>query len=263
MVRTISKFRRKYFKQLKPCDGINATEYLGDVCNGLSNCTAAFNEGEIFTNAPDVCKPKTREYATYEWWCVPEIFRPCVNSEGSYECICPREYIQNQTTKECDEDVDECLLKTHECHPDATCENIWGGYNCTCPPGTVGNGMDCIDIKCPFCGENAICIWNITNLDAECVCETGYEGDGYTCEDIDECLNIELLNDCNLGANETCINSVGSYECTCGDGFKRNTTTGNCEDDVDECVLQARLDIIILAEYIKTYFTLNSAFKTR
>ena len=121
---------RKYFKQFKPCDGINATEYLGDVCNGLSNCTAAFNEGKIFTNAPDVCKPKTREYATYEWWCVPEIFRPCVISEGSYECICPREYIQNQTTKECDDDVDECSLKTHECHPDATCENIWGSFTC-------------------------------------------------------------------------------------------------------------------------------------
>ena len=51
--------------------------------------------------------------------------------------MCPREYIQKTTTKECDEDVDECALETHECHPDATCENIWGSYNCTCPPGTV------------------------------------------------------------------------------------------------------------------------------
>ena len=45
---------------------MNATEYLGDACDGLTSCTAAFNEGTVFTNAPDVCTPKTREYATLD-----------------------------------------------------------------------------------------------------------------------------------------------------------------------------------------------------
>lgn len=37
-------------------------------------------------------------------------------------------------------DVDECLLGLHECHPNASCLNNHGSYECNCPRGFTGNG---------------------------------------------------------------------------------------------------------------------------
>ena len=45
----------------------------------------------------------------------------------------------------------------------------------------------------------------------ECDCPPGYDGDGWTCDDIDEC-NVTNHN-CSNYAN--CINDIGSYRCNC------------------------------------------------
>ena len=41
----------------------------------------------------------------------------------------------------------------------------------------------------------------------------GLSGDGYICEDIDECS----LDSCNK--DEYCNNTIGSFECDCSKGF--------------------------------------------
>ena len=45
-------------------------------------------------------------------------------------------------------DVDECAKGMHNCNPNAVCSNLNGGnsgavkgFDCTCPPGLVGNGV--------------------------------------------------------------------------------------------------------------------------
>ena len=80
-------------------------------------------------------------------------------------------------------DLNECLL-THlnDCHNNATCTDIDGSYKCDC--------------------------------------DTGFSGDGITCDDIDECQ----ANISNCDASAHCVNKVGSYDCHClsgylGDGF--------------------------------------------
>ncbi len=61
-----------------------------------------------------------------------------------------------------------------------------------------------------------------------CTCIAGYEGDGYTCDDVDECA--VSLADCSTQA--TCANKAGSFSCTCKQGFEGD---GKVCDDIDEC----------------------------
>lgn len=49
------------------------------------------------------------------------------------------------------------------------------------------------------------------------------------CEDIDECSTG--MASCFHGA--TCVNTIGSFKCSCGQGYKE--VNGVCED-IDECV---------------------------
>jgi hypothetical protein len=48
-------------------------------------------------------------------------------------------------------DIDECTLGTHDCHRNATCTNMPGGFTCACnaAQGYSGNGTDCVDSERP------------------------------------------------------------------------------------------------------------------
>jgi len=53
-------------------------------------------------------------------------------------------------------DIDECLTDVNECPTNMICINTDGGYNCSCPQGTIMNGSNC-DCKIPFIVDHAIC----------------------------------------------------------------------------------------------------------
>ena len=54
--------------------------------------------------------------------------------------------------------------------------------------------------------------------------------DGLSCDDINECATE------NGQCDQTCTNTVGGYECTCGEGYLLNGDGRAC-DDVDECAV--------------------------
>lgn len=81
----------------------------------------------------------------------------------------------------CSSDMDFCAAG-HRCHANAECLNLATRYACRCRSGFVGNG--------------------------------------YHCEDIDECSREpeEVIKLC--GYNSHCINTPGGYRCECSKGFE-------------------------------------------
>ncbi|KAK1406744.1 hypothetical protein QVD17_38352 [Tagetes erecta] len=82
-----------------------------------------------------------------------------------------------------------------------------------------------------ICKENSVCI-DAAYVGYNCRCAQGYEGNAYLpngCQDINECEN-EALNDCIYG----CVNTNGSYNCSCpfgqsGDGREHGSGCSNLE----------------------------------
>ncbi len=60
----------------------------------------------------------------------------CVNTPGSYKCICPSGF-SLERGRQC-QDVDECRINTHNCRTEDVCVNLRGAYRCyyvECPEG--------------------------------------------------------------------------------------------------------------------------------
>ncbi|MBM4358896.1 MAG: hypothetical protein FJ096_12400 [Deltaproteobacteria bacterium] len=78
---------------------------------------------------------------------------------------------------------------------------------------TAADASSGTSVGCEGCAADAVC------SDGVCACADGFDGDGMTCTDVDEC---ETPGFC--GTDATCLNTRGGFECTCNDGF---TSTGS------------------------------------
>jgi len=158
----------------------------------------------------------------------------CINGMDGYTCNCAEGY----TDFNCDWDVNECILKTHNCHQDARCVNIPGGFTCRCTKGWQGDGVTCTDIDdCVFeqqmgdqttttiklkdpCGidpdmqkEHGYCRNRDPRTEGPgsvCMCDAGWIGKDCT-QNLDEC--VEETDACD--AEAYCTDNIGSYECQC------------------------------------------------
>ncbi|XP_071476683.1 uncharacterized protein [Diadema antillarum] len=141
-------------------------------------------------------------------------------------------------------DIDECAEGTFECHPNATCVNIPGSFECVCNVNFHGDGKVCIPLDLTVCAADGPCFDGVkcTNLTRSDVldeidlatfspeelikfyncgdCPLGYMGDGEVCIDIDECDTGDF--DCHR--NASCENEIGGYTCVCIAGHFGNGT---------------------------------------
>ncbi|PIK39828.1 hypothetical protein BSL78_23319 [Apostichopus japonicus] len=125
-------------------------------------------------------------------------------------------------------DADECAAKPGPC--EQICDNILGGYECSCRKGyslSLDDRTTCLDedeceLNTHNCDENAFC----TNTEGsfQCNCTDGYYGDGFNCTDVNECE--EDTHDCDTHA--TCHDNNGGYSCTCNPGWTGSGEMHTC-----------------------------------
>ncbi|XP_065169457.1 fibrillin-2-like [Atheta coriaria] len=159
-------------------------------------------------------------------------FADCINNPGSYQCRCNDGFTGNGVSCR---DINECLTNNGGCDQNAQCVNTDGSFKCICDAGFKGDGYSCVDIdECsndPTLCENGQCLNHPGAF--RCECEMGFinpnQSNEQSCVDIDECKMFDQL--CIFGK---CENTFGMFRCECNDGYKLDSSGGNCTD-IDEC----------------------------
>ncbi|KAL7879279.1 hypothetical protein AOLI_G00102530 [Acnodon oligacanthus] len=155
----------------------------------------------------------------------------CVNTEGSYKCVCNPGYTTDISGTLCI-DVDECAQAPKPCN--FICKNVEGGYLCSCPRGYIlqEDRKSCRDLdECSTKQHNCqfLCVNTIGGF--TCKCPPGFTQHHTACIDNNECTSDPGL----CGPNGVCQNSPGSFNCECQRGFTLDPNGQHCED-MDECV---------------------------
>ena len=134
----------------------------------------------------------------------------CVNTDGSYECVCRAGYAWNGSNCTI---IDECSLIPLYCGEHSHCTNTDGSYMCTCDVGYSGD-TSChskakLGLLHPLKPELHECsTYHVSHL-----------------IDIDECS----LGVASCAENAECLDTDGSYECLCSSGYTGNETSCTCE----------------------------------
>jgi len=136
------------------------------------------------------------------------------NCDGSLNCPANTELVEGTC-----QPYKNCAQVT--CSTDATCSVKDMRAECNCNPGFTGDGNTCIDDnECLTnnggCGSTAA--WTCVNN----------RGAARTCNDINECASG------NGGCEVGCMNTTGSFTCTCGEGEALNVDGKTC-DAADAC----------------------------
>lgn len=150
----------------------------------------------IFTTTMLICdlsNPDVNECIEQSGVCVSPA--QCINTLGSFKCMCPRGFQLDQTGTQC-QDNDECM-------DDSRCEN-------GCQVTKLMNNVS-------VWTSPPILVYQQNTMGSyRCACPDGYVQHPYysQCIDDNEC---QQMSPCG---NANCHNTLGSYRCACPDGYQ-------------------------------------------
>jgi hypothetical protein len=119
----------------------NCTSFGSDVMSPMCTCAVGYFGDGFFCQNVNECEPESGvspcpnntlcddNYGSFSCYCDPSIFEYDI---GSVDLVC--------------EDINEC--DSVVCVPEATCHNFYGGYECRCPEGFVGDGSAFTGVGC-------------------------------------------------------------------------------------------------------------------
>ncbi|TSK16121.1 Fibrillin-2 [Bagarius yarrelli] len=237
-------------------------------CVDIDECTkrAELCKNGQCLNIPGSYRCDYIDECSFQHLCV---FGICKNLPGLFHCICNAGYELDRSGGNCT-DVDECLDPINCVN--GHCVNTPGSYECNCPTGFELNptGVGCVDPRVGTCflevvdhgrlglacsvevgvgvSRSSCCcsqgrIWgnpcefcppvNFSDYNTLCPGGEGFRPNLITIilEDIDECQELPGL--CQGG---NCINTFGSFQCDCTNGYYLNSESRICED-IDECLV--------------------------
>ncbi|XP_059143588.1 uncharacterized protein LOC131930938 [Physella acuta] len=207
------------------CDQSNPCP-AGFVCkNRIGSYTCVCAEGYRLTNG--ICTDIDECKDIFVNTTCDKMLEVCVNTVGSYSCQCKKGFARNSLAV-C-QDIDECLTNADEC--EQVCENKPGSYNCLCRQGytLADDRLSCLKVRDPCQGLHLNCSYGCAvDVDNKpyCYCPRGYRLTGpENCEDINECESDEY-NHCSNKFG--CVNTNGSYTCSCPAGFKLDNDGRSC-----------------------------------
>ncbi|CRK94785.1 CLUMA_CG008279, isoform A [Clunio marinus] len=169
----------------------------------------------------------------------------CINSVGSYKCLCQKGFRWNGSGK-C-ADVNECFLRGGHGPCQDECVNTEGGYECSCGSlkGTklAEDGHSCEEVD--LCSiNNGGCSHTCLDTIGQvfCSCPEGWklDTDWKNCIDIDECQSQDKMKP-EQRCNYDCINTIGSFRCIDSSNFGADQPSNN-DDFIDYSVMKNEIE---------------------
>uniref|UniRef100_H3D510 Adhesion G protein-coupled receptor E10 n=1 Tax=Tetraodon nigroviridis TaxID=99883 RepID=H3D510_TETNG len=139
-------------------------------------------------------------------------------------------------------DIDECS-EIGFCGQNAFCNNINGGFICTCLNGfNINQLLFADDDEClaNICGDNGDCLNNIGSF--QCTCHQGYyvAMDAVPVCQVNQTLSSSDINECSnltiCGPEALCTNKPGTFTCACNAGWAPTDRKEEPRDAINVCI---------------------------
>ncbi|KAB1257521.1 Low-density lipoprotein receptor-related protein 2 [Camelus dromedarius] len=229
-----------------------------NLCDGKRDCEDGSDEENCsqFCNRPGVfqCLDGNK--------CIEEKYhcdgaQQCLDGSDELDCWKPVEdcslrcdktrFYEKCSTSEFKCQNGQCVSSSLRCDGNRDCLDHSDEEGCPAWPLTCLSG----EVKCPRSGECVLAEWICDHdLDCKdgtdekvCACEQGFElkSSGQICEDVDECRKLG-----GQPCSQTCINTQGSYSCTCHPGYLLEPDGHTCKATGTEPVLLVAIQFKLL-----------------